>query len=37
MQQRINIIFHKNQANSQKQPKLKVPVENNSYFFQKNC
>ena len=29
---RINMIFHKDQTNLQKQTKLKVAVENDSYF-----
>ena len=32
---RINIIFHKDQTNLQKQIKLKVDVENDSYFCKK--
>ena len=32
---RINIIFHKDQTNLQKQVKLKVDVENDSYFCKK--
>ena len=32
---RINIIFHKDQANLQKQIELKVDVENDSYFCKK--
>ena len=32
LKKRINIIFHKDQANLQKQIELKVDVENDSYF-----
>ena len=32
-ERRINIIFHKDQTNLQKQIKLKVDVENHSYFY----